>query len=145
LDERKESLFTLKIALLIIGLLLLLPGICGGFFLTFSLPDIWKFVSTGHGDPYGVIVVALSASGLLAGCLGLYAIARSERFSKPLSRNLLSAGLIISLATIAVTTAYFFRSTRPGEFVEWFTLLFMLIVALAVVPLPLYWHWRKIH
>ncbi len=134
----------MKIALLIIGLLLLLPGLCGGFFLTLSLPDVWKYVSTGHGDPYGIIVVALSAIGLLAGCLGLYAIVRSDRFSKPTSRNVLSAGLIISLITIAITTAYFFRSTRPDEIVEWFILLLTLIIALAVVPLPLYWHWRKI-
>lgn len=134
----------MKIALLIIGLLLLLPGICGGFFLTLSLPDVWKYVSTGRGDPYGEVVVALSAIGLLAGCLGLYAIARSERLSISVSRKILSAGLIISLATIVITAAYSFRSTRPDELVEWFMLLFMLVASLAIVPFPIYLYWKKI-
>ncbi len=134
----------MKIALLIIGVLLLLPGLCGGFVFIAAMPDTLKYVITRRTMDYHEAVVMISSFSLMVGCLAPLAISFSGKVSALWEKRFLVIGLIVSLVTIFFSTAYFFRLMNPDEVFEWYVLAQILIIAVAIVPLPLYWRWRKI-
>ena len=65
----------MKPLLAVLGVLLLLPGLCGSFYFAAAVLDT---MSRSSNDPYAIIIFAIAVPSIQAGCLGLFLLARDS-------------------------------------------------------------------
>ena len=65
----------MKPLLAVLGVLLLLPGLCGTFY--FAAMTLDSMTRTTR-DPYAIIIFAIAVPCIQAGCLGLFLLARDS-------------------------------------------------------------------
>ena len=99
----------MKPLLAVLGVLLLLPGLCGTFYFTAALLDT---MARSTSDPYAIIIFAIAVPSIQAGCLGLFLLAR-ESTNTALRTAAKIAGWFGALAAAALIA--YFVARAPTE------------------------------
>ena len=123
--ESQESRLTLgRIALAVLGALLLLPGLCGAAFIgAASLEHVSR--GTLRFSDYEEIVWVIAQPSLMAGCLGLFVLAKTMK--KPALVKAARAAGWFALAATVVVCVFILYASRTGEGVPmalWFAFCF---------------------
>lgn len=120
----------MKVLQIVIGIILLLPGLCGTFYFAASL---LTFGSSAEARAYGSLFGAIAVPCIQIGCLGLWLLARHSA-SKALRTFTRLAGAFGALASASLL--YFaFKLSSDGSLshTDWLVTVGS-ISALAIIP-----------
>lgn len=121
----------LRMALIVVGIALLLPGLCGTLFLGATGVDSLSRWAAGRGsDPYGIIVVIVAGVSIQIGCLGMAILARMTPKPGMVTASRIAGG--IGLVSALIMAAYFIADASATDYGDPSGVL--LAAAMVVVP-----------
>jgi hypothetical protein len=129
---------------IVIGILFLLPGLAGGYFICAAFVDY-----LGNGKAADVLEVQTFVSGIafLAGFIGVNLLLRADIAEPALGARIAKAALFVSCAVTALIALLLARayslSAEPLPAAPMIAGLAMIALSVLLAPLPLYLYWKK--
>jgi hypothetical protein len=133
-----------RIIFIVIGILFLLPGLAGGYFICAALVEYLR-----NGKAADVLEVQTVVSGMafLAGFIGVNLLLRADIVEPAFGARIAKAALFVSCAVTALIALLLARayslSAQPLPAAPMIAGLAMISLSVLLAPLPLYLYWKK--